>query len=163
MLWSTCQIQCYSGSTCRSTSLLQYKSIDCSLRLSRNHLVSLPIIHQQFNPIENPSPTAYPTPLQYSTKLTLWQYKSFCAFSFKLPSIATVPHHRTNPPPSQSPSRSRESTIIIHIISYKALVCSKPSCSKAFFSSGNSHGLPKHSHKCHRIEYLCRSPTILHV
>ena len=76
---------------------------------------------------------------------------------------ATVPHHRTNPSPSQSPSRSRESTIIIHIISYKALVCSKPSCSKVFFSSGNSHGLPKHSHKCHRIEYLCRSPTILHV
>ena len=32
---------------------------------------------------------------------------------------------------------------------------------KGIFSSGNSHGLPKHSHKCHRPEQTPGNPTCL--
>eukprot|EP00956_Cyclotella_meneghiniana_P044597 scaffold324778_cov149-Cyclotella_meneghiniana.AAC.3 len=62
------------------------------------------------------------------------QYQT--SFKAKVPTLKV--HHRTQPPPNQSPSRSRESTITTPSI------------------SGNSHGLPQQSHKCHRTEYLSR-------
>jgi len=86
---------------------------------------------------------------------------SFSPTQSRTKSKITV-HHRTNPPPSQSPSRSRRINHPHSYYSYKALVCSKPACSKEFKLRQLSPSTETFS-KCHWIEYLSRPQTILHV